>query len=177
MSKLSRIGWGSLAALFLLTSVTFSILAIVQMTKKDKTVPDQNALTRQCATSAAEPAARLQKPQIYIPNSKIDKLGIDDLQGGSGPKVKSGDCVIVKYFGQLVDGTVFDQNFDQPTALKLALGQGTVITGWELGLINMQAGATRRLLIPPSLGYGTQAQPGIPANSPLIFTVKLLRVN
>lgn len=62
----------------------------------------------------------------------------------------------------------------KPFAFKL--GKGEVIKGWEIGVEGMTAGAERRITIPPQLAYGKKALPGIPANSKLIFDLKLLEV-
>lgn len=57
------------------------------------------------------------------------------------------------------------------------LGAGEVIQGWDIGVAGMQVGGERRLTIPAKLAYGNKALPQIPANSNLIFDVKLLEIN
>ncbi len=56
------------------------------------------------------------------------------------------------------------------------LGKGEVIQGWDIGVAGMSVGGERRLTIPARLAYGSRAIPGIPANSTLIFDVKLLEI-
>jgi FKBP-type peptidyl-prolyl cis-trans isomerase len=80
----------------------------------------------------------------------------------------------MKYYGTLASsGTVFDQNFDKPLALQFTLGKGDVIKGWDEGLVGIKTGGTRRIVIPADKGYGAQAAGSIPANSDLVFVVKL----
>lgn len=55
-------------------------------------------------------------------------------------------------------------------------GKGQVIKGWDIGVIGMAIGGERRLTIPAHLAYGSRGLPGIPANSTLIFDVKLLEI-
>lgn len=56
------------------------------------------------------------------------------------------------------------------------LGKGEVIKGWDIGVAGMSVGGERRITIPAHLAYGKKALPGIPANSELIFDVKLLEI-
>lgn len=55
-------------------------------------------------------------------------------------------------------------------------GQLTYLLGWDEGVKGMQVGSERRLTCPPHLAYGKTKLPGIPANSTLIFDVKLLEI-
>jgi FKBP-type peptidyl-prolyl cis-trans isomerase FkpA len=57
------------------------------------------------------------------------------------------------------------------------LGAGQVIRGWDQGVAGMRVGGTRTLIIPSSLGYGSQGSGGtIPPNSALVFEVELVSV-
>jgi FKBP-type peptidyl-prolyl cis-trans isomerase len=63
----------------------------------------------------------------------------------------------------------------QPFQFKL--GVGSVIAGFDQGLVGMRVGGTRLLIIPSALGYGAAGVPGlIPPNSGLVFSVELLAV-
>ncbi|TPV96765.1 MAG: FKBP-type peptidyl-prolyl cis-trans isomerase [Myxococcales bacterium FL481] len=92
---------------------------------------------------------------------------------GSGDSAKSGDEVIVHYTGTLDDGTVFDRSIDRDP-IRIPLGRGRVIKGWDMGLDGMKVGELRRLIIPAALGYGERARGKIPANARLTFTVELM---
>lgn len=62
----------------------------------------------------------------------------------------------------------------KPFSFKI--GKGEVIKGWEVGILGMAIGGERRLTVPANAAYGSKALPGIPANSTLIFDVKLLEI-
>jgi FKBP-type peptidyl-prolyl cis-trans isomerase FkpA len=98
----------------------------------------------------------------------------EDLVVGEGAAAKAGDTVNVTYTGYLTDGTVFDSNVDSGTPFEFELGAGYVIPGWDEGLVGMQVGGTRLLVIPSDLAYGSTGSGGvIPANATLTFTTVL----
>jgi FK506-binding nuclear protein len=94
---------------------------------------------------------------------------------GTGDEAKPGMEVSVEYTGKLTDGTVFDTNVGK-TPLVFTLGSQGIIPGFQVGVNGMKVGGERLIAVPPSLAYGDQAVGTIPANSTLIFDVKLLKV-
>ena len=110
-------------------------------------------------------------------NQNDNGLIIKDELVGTGTEVKSGDTITINYTGKLLDGTVFDSSLKPGrTPFSTKIGVGQVIKGWDEGVIGMKVGGKRTLTIPASLGYGSQATGGIPANSTLIFDLELLDV-
>ncbi|GHH74612.1 hypothetical protein GCM10018781_41610 [Kitasatospora indigofera] len=94
---------------------------------------------------------------------------------GTGPKVESGEKVLVQYTGALwKDGKKFDSSLDKGQAFSFSVGGGQVIEGWDKGLQGVAVGSRVELVIPASLGYKDQAQGDIPANSTLVFVVDVL---
>ncbi len=177
-----RIGAVIITLLFLVSSLGLSLLVIWQNHQQDrqnqqqaqaqKAAASQNSCTIGSATGSA-----MTKPKAFKPDGAISKLQAVDIKPGTGASAKAGDCVQVKYLGSLAkNGSVFDENFDKPELLKFQLGKGNVIAGWDQGLVGMKVGGERRLLIPAALGYGSQKNETIPANSDLVFDVVLVKI-
>jgi len=105
-----------------------------------------------------------------------------DLVVGTGAEATSGLTLSVNYTGWLYDSTKTDNKglqFDTSTGrgqLTFIVGVGGVIAGWDKGIPGMKVGGVRRLIIPPSLGYGAVRTGPIPPNSTLVFDVELLSV-
>lgn len=99
---------------------------------------------------------------------------VQDPVVGDGEIVEDGATVEVHYTGLLADGTVFDASTDRGQTFQFRLGAHQVIPGWEQGLVGMRVGGTRRIVIPPDLGYGHRATGPIPADSVLYFEVSLI---
>ena len=109
--------------------------------------------------------------------ANVTQLMSKDLTVGTGAEAQTGDSVTVQYVGMLTNGTVFDASANHGTqGFTFNLGAGQVIKGWDEGVVGMKVGGKRELIIPASLGYGSQANGPIPANSTLIFEVELQSV-
>jgi peptidylprolyl isomerase len=84
----------------------------------------------------------------------------------------------MQYVGALYsDGPEFDASWDTGQPFDFTLGEGTVIAGWDQGIVGMRVGGRREMIIPPDLGYGPTGQPpDIPPDATLVFIVDLLDV-
>ncbi len=70
-------------------------------------------------------------------------------------KIENGDNVSVNYTGRLEDGSVFDTSLiEGREPLKVTLGQGMLIRGFEDGLIGMSQGETKTIEIEAENAYG-----------------------
>jgi peptidylprolyl isomerase len=104
-------------------------------------------------------------------------LKYEVIEEGTGAAPSTGDTVVVHYTGTLEDGTKFDSSKDRGVPFEFIIGKGQVIKGWDEGLSTMKVGGKRKLIIPASLGYGSQGAGGvIPPNATLLFDVELLNV-
>jgi len=91
---------------------------------------------------------------------------------------KNGDMLSMDYTGTLEDGTKFDSSVDRKQPFNFQLGVGQVVKGWDQGLLDMCVGEKRKLIVPPSLGYGEQgAGEVIPGGATLHFDVEMLSIN
>jgi FKBP-type peptidyl-prolyl cis-trans isomerase len=101
-----------------------------------------------------------------------DGLYVQDLVSGTGAVGTRGRTVVVKYTGWLPNGKQFDSG-----EITVTLGTFKTIRAWEEGLLGMRVGGRRRLLVPPSLGYGTKGSgEAIPPNAVLVFDMEMMTV-
>jgi FKBP-type peptidyl-prolyl cis-trans isomerase len=129
-------------------------------------------------------AACKPTPEPPTPKSSPpQKFEITDVAVGSGNAIAAGSTAVVHYTGWLFDETAtdhrgkkFDSSRDRGEPLRFPLGGGRVIKGWDDGVLGMQVGGQRRLVIPPEMGYGAGGTGPIPPNATLVFDVELLAI-
>lgn len=107
----------------------------------------------------------------------VTELKIEDVKKGSGAAAKENDNITVHYTLSLTDGTKVESSRDGGQPATFALTKGQLIDGWVQGIPGMKVGGTRKLTIPPALGYGAQDMGKIPPNSTLVFDIELISIN
>ncbi|SFT72717.1 FKBP-type peptidyl-prolyl cis-trans isomerase FklB [Algoriphagus locisalis] len=111
--------------------------------------------------------------------------------GGTGLKSEPGDTLSVNYTGRLLSNQVFDTSLEQVAKdnnifssardyepLEFILGTQGLITGFQVGLLNMEKGDKATVFMPSRHAYGRQGtQDGrIPANTPIMFELELVEL-
>ena len=106
-----------------------------------------------------------------------------DLVVGKGKAASPTSTVSVQYTGVLYkNGAKFDSSWSRggkPISFPLT----GVVPGFTQGIggagkvAPMKVGGRRIMILPASLGYGSNANGSIPANSPLVFVVDLTKVS
>ena len=148
-------------------------------------VTDARTLPTRAEGEPVEPAAGLPvvtlaengEPSIEVPADAAEptELVVQPLIKGAGTTVEAGQSVTVQYSGWLFDGTPFDSSWKNGSPFSTTIGTGSVIPGWDQGLVGQTVGSQVLLVIPSELGYGEEGSgETIPPNSTLIFVVDIL---
>jgi len=112
---------------------------------------------------------------VITPGDPVTQLQVTDLVVGTGDALAAGAMMTADYVGYgAATGQMFDASWvrGEPATFPLA----GVILGWQEGLVGMQVGGRRLLVIPAELGYGDNPPPGsgIEPGETLIFVVDLV---
>ena len=105
-----------------------------------------------------------------------------DVRVGTGTEAGPGSVLSVQYTGWLYDPTKTDGKGLQfetsrgQDPFSFTIGAGQVIAGWDQGLLGVKPFGLRRLVIPPSLAYGSGRNGPIPPNATLVFDIEVLTV-
>lgn len=90
---------------------------------------------------------------------------------------QTGATVYVHYTGKLLDGTVFDSSVTRGRPFAFKVGIGSVIRGWDLGVLTMPVSSKCVLTCSYDNAYGEAGMPPtIPAKSTLVFEVECLSI-
>jgi len=123
----------------------------------------------------------IANPEVSIPDAPATELATTDITVGTGAAITQADAdsgtqVEVNYVGVGQQSKqVFDSSFERGESIDFGLNQ--VIPGWTRGLIGMQVGGRRQIVIPGELAYG-ENPPGqdIAPGETLVFVVDLLGI-
>lgn len=101
---------------------------------------------------------------------------------GTGTTLSNGRFATVHYTLWLYDPAAPEQKGTQMetsvggSPYRFLVGAGGVIRGWDLGVPGMRVGGQRRLIVPPSLAYGSSGKGQIGPNQSLVFDIELVLV-
>lgn len=139
--------------------------------------------TSPATTQTASTTAAVNTTSNTTTASSSTQVQAQDVTVGTGTEATPGSVVSVLYVGKLPDGTVFDSSAAHGnTPLSFTLGSQGLIPGFQIGVNGMKVGGERLMAVPPSLGYGSTdvkdstGKVIIPANSTIVFDVKLVSV-
>lgn len=129
------------------------------------------------ATTTTE-AVPVERPEVLPPDSFPTELIITDITDGTGRSIAEGDTVWVDYTGiRSENGVEFDNSYDRGQPIAFTVGIGSVIRGWDEGLIGAKTGGQRRLDIPADMAYGDNPPRGvIEAGDALTFMLEVRAV-
>jgi len=100
-------------------------------------------------------------------------IQFEDLKVGEGKEVVDGNTVEVDYKGSFPDGKSFDSG-----RFSFKVGSGQVIQGFDMMVVGMKKGGTRKATIPPEFGYGARgAGRAIPPMATLVFEVTIVSIS
>jgi FKBP-type peptidyl-prolyl cis-trans isomerase len=151
-----------------MASINFSKIAVVACI----------ALTAACSSKSEAP------PSAASTASSVTSLQKVTLKPGTGATIGGGQIAVVQYTGWLYEagaadhkGKQFDSSLTRREPFKFPLDTGSVIKGWDQGVVGMKVGESRRLIIPPELAYGDGGAGGvIPPGATLVFDVELVGI-
>ena len=111
-----------------------------------------------------------------ISGNRVNKLVITDVRIGNGAEVKVGDQVEVHYIGTLQNGQEFDNTHKKGATYTFTVGDKKVIAGWNEGVVGMQKGGQRILIVPAEMAYGKEGYGPIPGNATVVYAIELLNI-
>lgn len=131
---------------------------------------------------AAPPFSDRMPAELAEDEYEVSDSGLKyfDVTEGDGASPEDGDILQVNYAMWVDDGAgpqILDDTFFFERPFTFVVGSQQVFPGWEEGMMTMQLGGSRQMLIPPDLAFGPEGVPGmVPPAATLIMEVELLDV-
>ncbi|GAA2235665.1 FKBP-type peptidyl-prolyl cis-trans isomerase [Kitasatospora cystarginea] len=151
------------------------VLDVMQAVPQDSTIA--GAITEPPAGMPQVKDNGKAAPTITVPAGQAPPTDLQKavLVKGDGKQVQAGQTVVVQYTGVLwSNGQQFDSSWSHGGAQALQVGTGSLIKGWDQGLVGQTVGSRVLLVVPPALGYQSQSQAAVPPNSTLVFVIDIL---
>jgi peptidylprolyl isomerase len=128
------------------------------------------------APTAVGTAARQERAPDARPVDPAHQMSMVTLERGRGRAAAAGDAVRVRYVGPPPGSAAPGGAQDRGAPFDFVLGEGQVIEGWEEGVVGMQVGERRRLVIPPALAYGDRGREGVAPDATLVYEIELVAI-
>lgn len=166
------------------------VLKVEKVQSLNDAIAERNAAMSKMKSAEAEAAAKyINEHKLTTLKSTPSGLKYVLTRVSAKRKVQPGDTLLVNYAGRTTADKVFDTSLEpvakaaglvQPgrtyEPIKVVVGEGRVIRGWEEGLLLLNEGSKATLVIPSDLGYGEQgAGDDIAPFSTLIFDVEVVK--
>ena len=130
------------------------------------------------ATNPSNPATETFDPTLNINLAQWTKTasGVyeQDVVVGPGATLTTPTSVSVHYVAYLPNGNVVDQQLQRPFIFDL---KTNAFFGIVDGMMGMNVGGRRRLVVPSDLAFGPCGKGPIPPNSTLVYEIELLAIN
>jgi FKBP-type peptidyl-prolyl cis-trans isomerase len=134
--------------------------------------------THQCQDIPSDPSTETFAPSLGVNLAQMERTNLGDYRSdlvvGTGPLLSALAQVEIHYTAYLVDGTMIDQFLDAPVPLNLST-QSTI--GLADGMLGMNVGGQRLIVVPSELALGACQNGTVPANSTIIYRVELVSID
>lgn len=157
----------------ILTLSTFLLFVVLLASCKKEKDPYASYTPQREASMIKAWLAGVKSEKLHLDSTATGIYYIKDTTAvGSGPTVKAGNTVTVKYVGSYIDGIVFDSSSSFTYKHKF----DPLIQGWEEGIEVLNKGSRATFLIPSAKGYGSAGFSPIPPNTPLLFVIEVVDI-
>lgn len=108
-------------------------------------------------------------------------MQVKDMKTGTGLVASEGMTATIHFTGWLDNqgnrGQELYNSRSRGEPVSFVIGTDKVMPAWNEGVLGMQAGGQRMLLVPPGMAYGNRAiDDVIPANASMQFIIVLVRL-